>query len=155
MRSWFASALAASLLATVPAVAASQERAVSDARSAPKSRLFVLTDIEADPDDTQSLVRLLLYSNEIDLEGLVATTSVHQKNRITPESIRRVIGEYAKVRANVALHAPAFPAAATLYRLVGSGQPVYGMAGVGSGKSTEGSRDSSQRWSWPDPRPCG
>ena len=31
-----------------------------------KNRVIVLTDIEADPDDTQSLVRLLLYSNEID-----------------------------------------------------------------------------------------
>lgn len=29
-------------------------------------RLVVLTDIEADPDDSQSLVRLLLYSNRID-----------------------------------------------------------------------------------------
>ena len=32
-----------------------------------KNRVIVLTDIEADPDDTQSLVRLLLYSNEIDI----------------------------------------------------------------------------------------
>jgi len=40
-----------------------------------KSRLIVLTDVEADPDDTQSMVRLLLYSNEIDVEGLIATTS--------------------------------------------------------------------------------
>ena len=31
----------------------------------------VLTDIEADPDDTQSLIRLLLYSNQIEIEGLV------------------------------------------------------------------------------------
>ena len=31
-----------------------------------KNRVIILTDIEADPDDTQSLVRLLLYSNEID-----------------------------------------------------------------------------------------
>ena len=30
-----------------------------------KHRVIVLTDIEADPDDTQSLVRLLVYSNQI------------------------------------------------------------------------------------------
>ena len=41
-----------------------------------KPRLFVLTDIGNEPDDQMSLTRLLLYSNEIDLEGLVATTSV-------------------------------------------------------------------------------
>lgn len=48
-------------------------------------------DIEADPDDTQSLVRLLLYANEIDIKGLVATTSVWQKTRVAPESIRKII----------------------------------------------------------------
>ena len=31
-------------------------------------RVIVLTDIEADPDDTQSLIRLLLYSNQIDVK---------------------------------------------------------------------------------------
>ena len=57
----------------------------------PKARLFVLTDIEADPDDTQSLIRLLLYANDIDIEGLVATTSVHKKAAPAPTSIRDVI----------------------------------------------------------------
>ena len=68
-----------------------------------RERLIVLTDIEADPDDTQSLVRLLLYSNEIDIEGLVATTSIHMRNEIHPESIRAVINQYAKVRGNLLL----------------------------------------------------
>jgi hypothetical protein len=40
-----------------------------------KNRVIILTDIEADPDDTQSMVRLLLYSNQIDIKGLIATTS--------------------------------------------------------------------------------
>ena len=38
-------------------------------------RVIILTDIEADPDDTQSLTRLLLYSNEIEIKGIIATTS--------------------------------------------------------------------------------
>jgi hypothetical protein len=39
------------------------------AASAPgtKQRLIVLSDIEADPDDSQSFVRLFLYANEIDI----------------------------------------------------------------------------------------
>ncbi|RIV86891.1 DUF1593 domain-containing protein [Aurantiacibacter zhengii] len=118
-----------------------------------KPRLLVLTDIEADPDDTQSLIRLLLYSNEIEIEGLVATTSVHQKNRVAPESIQRIIAQYARVRDNLALHDPAFPPAATLEGLVGSGQPVYGMAGVGRGRSTDGSRRIIAALEEPDPRP--
>lgn len=37
--------------------------------------MIVPNDIEADPDDTQSFVRLMLYADQIDLEGLTATTS--------------------------------------------------------------------------------
>ncbi len=40
-----------------------------------KPRLLVLTDIGGDPDDTQSLVRLLVYSNEFDIEGLIASAA--------------------------------------------------------------------------------
>ncbi|MXP45749.1 DUF1593 domain-containing protein [Altererythrobacter sediminis] len=148
---WLRPALVAALIVSIPAAAAGQVAA--PVSSVTKPRLFILTDIEADPDDTQSLIRLLLYANEIDLEGLVATTSVHQKNRIAPESIRRVIAEYAKVRGNLARHDTAFPQAAALYRLVGSGQPVYGTAGVGSGKSTDGSRRLIAALERPDPRP--
>lgn len=104
-----------------------------------KSRLIVLTDVEADPDDTQSLVRLLLYANEIDIEGLVATTSVHQKTRVAPESIERVIRAYGEVQPNLSLHAEGFPAAEELLALVKEGRAEYGMQGVGDGKDSDGS----------------
>ena len=104
-----------------------------------RHRLLVLTDIEADPDDTQSLVRLLLYANVIDIEGLVATTSVHMKTRVNPDSIRNVIRAYGKVRPNLLLHEPGFPSAEELLSLVTEGRPEYGMAGVGAGKDTPGS----------------
>jgi len=123
------------------------------AESAAHQRLLVLTDIEADPDDTQSLIRLLLYSNEIDLEGLVATTSIHQRNRIAPESIRRVIAEYGKVRDNLARHDPTYPKAAALEALVANGQPVYGLAGIGPGKDTAGSARIIAAIEKPDSRP--
>jgi hypothetical protein len=38
-----------------------------------KHRLIVLTDIENEPDDAMSLVRFLCYSNQWDVEGLVAS----------------------------------------------------------------------------------
>lgn len=44
-----------------------------------KHRLIVLIDIGNDPDDKQTLVRLLLYSNQINIEGIIATTSVDQQ----------------------------------------------------------------------------
>ena len=45
-----------------------------------KQRVIVLTDMGADPDDRQSLVRLLVYANKIDIEGLIPTTSVWRQN---------------------------------------------------------------------------
>lgn len=107
--------------------------------SSAKPRVFVLTDIEADPDDTQSLVRLLLYSDELDLEGLVATTSTWKRTSVAPESIRAVIHAYAKVRPNLLKHRAGYPEAAALEAVVKSGRPEYGMVGVGAGKDSEGS----------------
>jgi len=104
-----------------------------------KNRVIILTDVEADPDDTQSLVRLLLYSNEIDIKGIVATTSCWYKTMINPESITKVINAYAKVQPNLIKHDINFPEAKSLFSLVMKGLAKYGMSGVGEGKDSEGS----------------
>jgi hypothetical protein len=104
-----------------------------------RNRLIVITDIEADPDDSQSLIHLLLYSNQIDIEGLIATTSIHQKARVAPETIRKIINGYDKVQSNLLKHEPGYPIAQALMALVKQGLPVYGMEGVGKGKDSEGS----------------
>jgi hypothetical protein len=104
-----------------------------------KNRVIILTDIEADPDDTQSMIRLLLYSNMIDIKGLVATTSTHQKNSVHPESIRRVVQAYGKVQANLMKHEAGFPDADSLLLLVKQGIAEYGMQGVGEGKDSPAS----------------
>ena len=110
-----------------------------DPGGASPQRLVVLSDIEADPDDTQTLIRLLLYSNVIDIKALIATTSVHQKTRVAPDSIRRVIEAYGEVRDNLMQHEAGYPEAEALLALVKKGQPVYGMQGVGKDQSSEGS----------------
>jgi Protein of unknown function (DUF1593) len=104
-----------------------------------KNRVIVLSDIEADPDDTQTLIRLLLYANDIDIRGLVATTSVHQKTRIAPESMIRVINTYSRVLPNLRKHDAAYPDAEAVLALVKKGQPGYGMKAIGEGKDSEGS----------------
>jgi len=104
-----------------------------------KHRAIILTDIEADPDDTQSLVRLLLYSNEIDIKGLIATTSCWKRTSIAPESIRNVIMAYNEVHSNLIKHEPGFTEAGELLKLVKQGLPKYGMLGVGEGNDSEGS----------------
>ena len=61
------------------------------AQTPQKNRTIILTDIENEPDDKQSLVRLLLYYNEIDLEGIIATTSCWMPDAVHPQSITQVI----------------------------------------------------------------
>jgi len=102
-------------------------------------RVIVLTDIEADPDDTQSLVRLLLYSNQIDIEGIVATTSVWKKTSISPETLVKVINAYGEVQSNLSRHEEGYPTEEELLALVKEGLPSYGMKGVGEGMDSEGS----------------
>ena len=104
-----------------------------------KQRLIVLTDIGSDPDDVQSMVRLMLYSNQIDIEGLIASTSVHQPDAVSPEMIRNIISKYKKVQSNLLKHEPGFPSAKKLQVVVKQGLPVYGMDAVGEGKDSEGS----------------
>ena len=71
-----------------------------------KPRVFVLTDVENEPDDAMSMVRLLTYANHFDIEGLVATTSIHQRNRVALKRIRQIVTAYDKVRDNLEMHEP-------------------------------------------------
>ncbi|NBW87922.1 MAG: DUF1593 domain-containing protein [Planctomycetia bacterium] len=103
------------LLLNLAAVAGRAAEAVStDAR--PKPRVIVLTDIENEPDDAMSLVRFLVYSNQWDTEGLVATTSVHQPDRTAAWRIREIVTAYGRVRDNLELHERGFPREADLQR---------------------------------------
>ncbi len=118
-----------------------------------RHRLIILTDIEADPDDAQSLVRLLLYSNEIDIEGIVATTSTHQRDRVVPETLHRIIDSYGEVQPNLMKHKEGYPSADELHSLVKEGLPLYGMEGVGEGHDSEGSEWIIEALEKDDPRP--
>lgn len=118
-----------------------------------KHRVIILTDIENEPDDTESVIRLLLYSNQIDIEGLVATTSVHLKNRVAPESLHRILAAYARVQPNLLKHEAGFPEARVLAARVTQGLPVYGMGGVGEGKDSPGSAMIIRALESQDPRP--
>jgi hypothetical protein len=118
-----------------------------------KNRVIILTDIENEPDDTESMIRLLLYSNLIDIKGLVATTSVHLKDKVFPESILRVVKVYGKVQPNLLKHEPGFPSATALSAIVRKGLPLYGMFGVGNGKDSPGSELIIQTLKENDRRP--
>ncbi len=105
-----------------------------------KPRLLVLTDISNEPDDEESLVRLLVYSDQFDIEGLVATTSTYLRDTTREDLIRRALGAYAKVWPNLLKHASGFPPVESLLDVTRTGQIGFGMAAVGLGKSTAGSQ---------------
>ncbi|MBU6207940.1 MAG: DUF1593 domain-containing protein, partial [Alphaproteobacteria bacterium] len=92
--------------------------------------LVVLTDIGNEPDDQMSLVRLLLYSNELDVQAIIASTSVWQRNKLSPEIAARVIDAYGAVVPNLRLHASGWPDAATLKKRIVTGVPGYGLAAM-------------------------
>lgn len=103
-------------------------------------RLFVLTDIGNEPDDQMSLVRLLLYSNELEIEGLVATTSTWKKDYGQPEYFGPVLDAYAEVQPNLLLHAPGWPTADELRARVGIGPEGYGLAAANQEEPSPGAR---------------
>jgi hypothetical protein len=105
-----------------------------------KPRMVVISDIGNEPDDQMSLVRLLMYSNEFDIEAMVATTSTWQRTKTHPETMRDLIDAYGKVRPNLLQHVKGWPEAADLSGKVHTGQSAYGMAAVGAGKSSDGSK---------------
>lgn len=113
---------------------------ISAAEQGGKPRVFVLSDISNEPDDEESLVRFLVYSNEYDVEGLVACTSCWLRKGVREDLIRRQLRAYGQVRDNLTKHAKGFPTQKALEAVTCSGQEGYGLAFTGNGKSTAGSR---------------
>lgn len=124
-----------------------------------RRRLLVLTDISTldsahgEPDDTQSLVRLMLYTNDIRLEGLVATYTPHTGG-VNPDFLRAVVRAYGVVRENLSRHDPRYPPAEDLLERIAAGSAAAGLDQVGEGKDTSGSElildraDASDRPLW-------
>lgn len=114
-----------------------------------RPRLCILTDIGGDPDDTQSMIRLMVYANEFEIEGLIASASGtvgELKKSITqPQLIRQVVETYDKVRPNLVKKAQGWPETADLLAKIKTGNPHRGRKFIGSGHDTEGSRWLAER----------
>jgi hypothetical protein len=121
-----------------------------------RPRLLVLTDIGGDPDDQQSLIRLMLYSNEFQIDGLIATASGtpgELKKAVTrPDLIRQIVEAYGQVRPNLSKHASGYPSVeAHSSRIVG--KPRRGLEFIGEKHDTEGSNGIIRAADDPDTRP--
>jgi hypothetical protein len=115
-----------------------------------KSRVILMTDILNEADDSQTLVRFLMYANKMDVEGVIAVSSCHQydgkndpnpqRNTVHPNEIKKFIEAYGQVRPNLMLHEEGWPTAESLLEVVGAGPEGFGTRDIGNGKSTTGSQ---------------
>lgn len=114
---------------------------------AQKPRLIVLTDIGQDPDDEQSMVRLLHYTNEFQIEGLIATAdnnAEYEMAVLRDDIIHKMIDDYARCVDNFRVHADDFPEPRYLHNMVKKGNDKGGtnvpvQQFIGESFDTEGS----------------
>ncbi len=89
--------LAFSLSVRVPLYGISEDKPI----------LIITTDIGGDPDDQQSLTRLLVYSNEFNIQGLIASASGTRgelgKDTVKDNLIREHVMAYGAVYNNLQL----------------------------------------------------
>ena len=132
--------------------------AVLSLSAADRPRLAVLTDIGGDPDDQQSMVPLMVFANEFEIEALIASASGtpgELKQAVTrPDLIRKIIGGYEQVLPNLKQHATGWPEAEQLRQRVKSGNRHRGRKFIGEDHDTEGSRFLLERIDAGTPQPA-
>src|SRR5262245_13013515 len=131
------------------AIAAAAIASAADAET--RQRVIVSTDIGGtDYDDFQSLVHLLVYSDAIDLEGMIASPYGAARNR--KEHLLKIIDVYAKDFPNLRTWSNAYPTPDQLRGI--SKQGGSDPADLrGWGERTEGSDWIIQCARRDDPRP--
>lgn len=118
-----------------------------------KPRIITTTDLGADPDDEQSMVRLLVCANEFDIEGLIVSTGCWKKNQSDTAMLDKLVDAYGKCVENLKVHAKGFPSVEYLQSISIMGQKGYGMSDVGDGKDSPGSELIIASVDKDDPRP--
>jgi hypothetical protein len=118
-----------------------------------KPRIINITDLGADPDDQQSMVRFLACSNEFDVEGLIVATSCWKTSQSSTSMLDSLVDAYAAVYDNLKIHADGYPTPEYLRSVSVLGQDGYGMSDVGAGKDSVGSELIIAAVDKDDPRP--
>lgn len=101
-----------------------------------KPRIFIVSDISNEPDDAESLVRYLLYSNEFDTRGLVACTSTWMRNVVHPEDMETIVNAYGRVVNNLNAHVHPenqYSDAEYFFSIIKTGPSCYGKQALNDG----------------------
>lgn len=143
----------------------------SSSKNSKPLRVIVTSDFppfpvtNSDPDDVQSMVRFLLYANEFDIEGLIASAGTFGMIA-EKKNILAVLEEYDKVDENLRKHDPKYPIADALRAVTfegkgnnnrisikwGCGKQPYTDI-IGEGRDSEGSNAIIAAADKADPRP--
>jgi hypothetical protein len=111
---------------------------------------------KSDPDDMQSMVRFLLYANEFDIEGLIASAGTFA-NVANKQNILDVIDRYERVYDNLKKRDPRYPKPGHLRSVTFQGlSGTWGKKGtenIGPDKDSEASEALIAIVDKPDPRP--
>jgi hypothetical protein len=118
-----------------------------------KPRVINTTDLGADPDDEQSMVRQLVSANEFDIEGLIVATGCWKKSQNNTGMLDKLLNAYAEAYSNLTVHAEGYPTPEYLRSISVMGQSGYGMGDVGTGKDSPGSELIVAAVDKDDPRP--
>ena len=129
-----------------------------------RPRVLILSDISSlepgvrEPDDGQSLIRLMLYANDLEIEGLIASSNLGHGQTVRPELIHRVIDGYREAHPSLRQHDLRYPDPAQLRSRVKAGQPNADRTmrieeSIGEAKDTEASTWIISVVDRPDPRP--
>jgi hypothetical protein len=110
----------------------------------------------SDPDDIQSMVRFLLYANELDVEGLIASSGTFA-NVANKNNILDILNLYDQVDENLRRHDLRYPTADHLRSVTWEGSPGnWGKPAneiLGEGKDSEASEAIIKVVDRSDPRP--
>lgn len=110
----------------------------------------------SDPDDVQSMVRFLLYANEFDVEGLIASAGT-RAYVARKQNVLDLLNIYDQVDENLRKHDPSYPTADQLRWVTWQGRDgTYGkngMPNLGNDKDTEASDAIIRIVDQPDDRP--
>jgi hypothetical protein len=118
-----------------------------------KPRIINTTDLGADPDDEQSMVRQLVCANEFDIEGLIISTGCWKKSQSNTKMLDKIVDAYSEALPNLRVHAEGYPSVEYLRSISVMGQRGYGMSDVGAGKDSPGSELIIASVDKDDPRP--
>ena len=126
-----------------------------------KARIVVVTDLGGiepgvafDPDDTESMLHLLVCSDMVDIEGIVtgmAWTSEPRRNGV--KHVNALLDSFGEVLPNLQKHSAGYPSLEYLKSVVKEGPVLAHMDAVGEGKDTPGSEHIISVVDRDDPRP--